>query len=303
MITRVPEYYKFFHCIADKCTHNCCVGWEIDIDEDTYKKYIELDGNLGERIRKSIDDQDTPHFILDKNDRCPFLNANGLCDIISDRGEELLCDICRMHPRFINEYTNFCEMGIGLSCEEAARIVLGSKARFNLVPLDGDAAIDEDEAWFFLQRGHIFAVLSDQSISFFDRLAVLCCEYEIDIRDFELTRLRDIYLSLERLDESWGELLGDLNNKICIDDSLFGGFEMEFQQLCCYFIFRHSYEALFDGDMSSKVRFAVAGTVLVAALLNLCDNKSFEVLCDISRMFSTEVEYSTENTQTLFDIL
>ena len=33
-----PEYYKQFQCIADKCTHSCCIGWEIDIDEITDEK-------------------------------------------------------------------------------------------------------------------------------------------------------------------------------------------------------------------------------------------------------------------------
>ena len=26
-----PKYYNEFKCIADKCTHSCCVGWEIDM--------------------------------------------------------------------------------------------------------------------------------------------------------------------------------------------------------------------------------------------------------------------------------
>ena len=30
-----PDYYNKFSCIADKCRHSCCVGWEIDIDENT----------------------------------------------------------------------------------------------------------------------------------------------------------------------------------------------------------------------------------------------------------------------------
>ena len=29
-----PSYYKKFKCIADKCHHNCCIGWEIDIDDE-----------------------------------------------------------------------------------------------------------------------------------------------------------------------------------------------------------------------------------------------------------------------------
>ena len=27
-----PNYYPAFRCIADKCRHSCCIGWEIDID-------------------------------------------------------------------------------------------------------------------------------------------------------------------------------------------------------------------------------------------------------------------------------
>ena len=29
----VPNYYNQFKCIAEKCHHNCCIGWEIDIDD------------------------------------------------------------------------------------------------------------------------------------------------------------------------------------------------------------------------------------------------------------------------------
>ena len=43
MKTVVPSYYKEFRCIADKCNHSCCKGWEIDIDDETYKKYAESD--------------------------------------------------------------------------------------------------------------------------------------------------------------------------------------------------------------------------------------------------------------------
>ena len=35
-----PNYYKKFKCIADKCKHNCCIGWEIDIDNDTLEFYF-----------------------------------------------------------------------------------------------------------------------------------------------------------------------------------------------------------------------------------------------------------------------
>ena len=37
-----PKYYERFKCIADKCSHSCCIGWEIDVDADTLKKYKSL---------------------------------------------------------------------------------------------------------------------------------------------------------------------------------------------------------------------------------------------------------------------
>lgn len=39
MILRVPEYYDEFSCIASRCKDSCCAGWEIDIDEESYEYY------------------------------------------------------------------------------------------------------------------------------------------------------------------------------------------------------------------------------------------------------------------------
>ena len=90
-----PEYYRQFACIADKCSHNCCIGWEIDIDPDTMRKYRSLTDGYGGRIIKTIDETDTPHFRLAVGERCPHLDERGLCRIISSLGDGYLCDICR----------------------------------------------------------------------------------------------------------------------------------------------------------------------------------------------------------------
>ena len=34
MIVRVPDYFSEFSCIAGDCKDSCCLGWEIDIDEE-----------------------------------------------------------------------------------------------------------------------------------------------------------------------------------------------------------------------------------------------------------------------------
>ena len=121
-----PGYYKNFSCIADKCTHSCCIGWEIDIDSDTMAKYTSVTHGYGKQIRDSIDVTDTPHFRLTDGERCPHLDQQGLCRIISNLGEAYLCDICREHPRFYNDTSRGREVGLGMACEEACRIILES---------------------------------------------------------------------------------------------------------------------------------------------------------------------------------
>ena len=74
-----PDYYPQFSCIADHCRHNCCIGWEIDVDEDTLASYRRIGGEMGKRLRASIsEDGDAPHFLLGAHERCPFLNERNL---------------------------------------------------------------------------------------------------------------------------------------------------------------------------------------------------------------------------------
>ena len=45
-----PKYYEDFSCIADKCRHSCCIGWEIDIDPETLAKYSALTADYAAAI-------------------------------------------------------------------------------------------------------------------------------------------------------------------------------------------------------------------------------------------------------------
>ena len=93
MKTFIPDYYNKFSCIANKCNHNCCIGWEIDIDNETYEYYKSLKGDMGKRLCEEVSEEGTPHFKLSDNERCPFLNEYNLCDIITELGENALCEI------------------------------------------------------------------------------------------------------------------------------------------------------------------------------------------------------------------
>ena len=73
MIRVYPDYYNEFTCIATKCSHNCCIGWEIDIDRDSFDFYSSLTGDFGKKLKENIDTSNGPHFVLGEKERCPFL--------------------------------------------------------------------------------------------------------------------------------------------------------------------------------------------------------------------------------------
>lgn len=70
---RLSGLLSAFHCIADRCRHNCCIGWEIDVDEDSLAAYDQIGGEMGERLHKCIDRSgEMPHFLLGEQERCRF---------------------------------------------------------------------------------------------------------------------------------------------------------------------------------------------------------------------------------------
>ena len=140
-----PDYYSGFRCIAGACRHSCCEGWEIDVDPETLKRYRTMEGPLGAKLRSCIAADPEPHFMLSARERCPFLTDQNLCEIILKAGEDALCQICADHPRFRNYWSDRIEIGLGMACEEAARLILTSPHPIRLVPA-AEAAEEQPES-------------------------------------------------------------------------------------------------------------------------------------------------------------
>lgn len=118
MKTYAPNYYGKFHCIAGACRHSCCIGWDVYIDEETLCIYENMGGIMGERVRTHLrEKEDGTCFEMCDGGRCPMLNERGLCNIILEKGEDFISEICREHPRFYNFFSDRTELGLGLSCE------------------------------------------------------------------------------------------------------------------------------------------------------------------------------------------
>ncbi len=289
-----PSYYKDFCCIADKCRHSCCVGWEIDIDEETMLKYRCMNGDYAEEIRKSIDDEaegEPACFRLLENDRCPHLDSRGLCRIIMNCGEEYLCHICSHHPRFYNITPARNEVGIGLSCEEAARIILSSDGYgefFEAGELDWyDCEWEIDPV---AERCRIYNILSDRSIPYEKRLSLICKECSVspsrNCDDF----WHEVLEELEYLDETHKEQF------LCYTSDVRPPAEMEesLERVLAYFVYRHTGAAKNEREFFAAVGFSLFCERLIASLVM----SGFPIL-EAARIVSEELEYSEDNSNRL----
>ena len=245
-----PNYYDNFKCIAKHCSHNCCIGWEIDIDPDTLAFYQELPSPLGDKLRSNISLDDTPHFILGSNERCPFLNDDNLCELICAFGEDGLCDICNEHPRFFNEFSDRIECGLGLCCEETARLILSQQEKTTFLSEDNlmENATAEEQTFFQL-RQKIYSILQDRSLPMNQRIDLMCAQYSIE-KHSPLSAWKDIYRKLERMDPHWDEYINQIKN-----NDWFYKWEIPCEQFAVYMVYRHLAGALKDGRIKERILF------------------------------------------------
>ena len=296
-----PDYYNDFKCIADRCKHSCCIGWEIDIDNDTFEYYESIDSDFGKRLRENIVRQDDCNcFELTENERCPFLNDNNLCDIILNLSEDALCQICSDHPRFRNFYSDRIEVGLGLCCEEAAKLVLTKQDKTKVVEIDSDGYAEEStnfEKTFFDKRNKYFEYFQNRELPIKERISFNnhYCSKEVFQK----------YLSLEMLDTNWKEIILELIDHY--DDikniEISSEFDICFEQLLIYFTYRH-FSLLLDGIVEENIlRFIKSSVNVIYALCQFHFNKYKKLdigdICEYARRYSSEIEYSSENLDAL----
>ena len=289
-----PTYYKDFQCIAEKCEHSCCIGWEIDIDGHTLEKYQQLQNNYGALIRNSISMQETPHFRLCEGDRCPHLDERGLCKIILGVGEDYLCDICREHPRFYN-FTSVAEVGVGMSCPEAARLILSSPD-FAFSEEVGEVNAEPDDVLFDgrAERTKVYDIL--QQNDYRSALAQLYCAYSVDVG--EDAHWLNIINALEYLDADHKELFLQYSSKLRPEGNDADAYCKRF---LAYFVYRHCTEAVDEQDFAARLSFCLFCERLFASLLYCKKAASLQEAAAIASIISEEIEYSDDNTWALME--
>ena len=239
MLLRTPDFYDHFLCIGDSCKDCCCIGWELDIDDDTFEYYKSVPGPFGDRLRGCMsaarkvspdapgddslfgDDGGSTMYRLKIDGRCPFLNSKNLCEIVLNLGPQALCQICSEYPRYSFEFDGAVEKSLTISCEEAGRLMFLSDVPIGFVeteaggwmPSDGPEADayspenDPDEEIFrtiSLIRSAAIRILENRRIDLADRIGhflALCTEaqHALDLADSDSDLLRIRLPELVRL--------------------------------------------------------------------------------------------------------
>ncbi|MBO5868377.1 MAG: flagellin lysine-N-methylase, partial [Oscillospiraceae bacterium] len=226
-----PAYYNTFRCIAEKCPDSCCKEWSVDVDEDAAKVYRNLSGPLGDKLRQILQDTPDGTIMTIENGRCPMWRQDSLCQIQAELGHDALCKTCREFPRLRHDYGNFVELGLELSCPEAARLILNdTEGAWVQETMPGEGVAEyEPEIMDILRRtrGAVLDFLNTTSLSVPRILAVLLLhaydvQEELDggeaatldtgryLQDLEklprqgdVNGLREFFLGLEILTEQW----------------------------------------------------------------------------------------------------
>ena len=296
-----PAYYRSFTCIADRCHHTCCVGWEIDVDDNTYELYRTFTDGYGARICESIDssDEETPHFRLTEGDRCPHLGPSGLCRIITELGDGYLCEICREHPRFYHNTSRGMEVGLGTACEEACRLILDSDgySDFEVVEELECAPNGDFDPTFdaVAHRTALYAILSDRSLPYHERLNRISTAWHVTPAALSDTEWRTIFAELEYLDDSHRALFSHYTSRVGHTSPTQEAMQ---ERALAYFIFRHASPARGERDFRAAVGFSLLCEQLLASIADRTDGGIREA----ARIISEELEYSEENTEALLQV-
>ena len=307
-----PTYYHSFRCIADKCPDSCCKEWAVDVDEAAARYYRALPGDLGDRLRQVLTNTEDGTIMEIENGRCPMWRQDGLCRIQAELGHDALCQTCRDFPRLRHDYGDFMELSLELSCPEAARLILTSNGGMLVQAQPGGEAPDYDaDEMTLLRRSRKEALdfLCSATCSTQEALAAILLyahdvQAELDgaepsgilpedcleeARSYQLQgdlgALFELFCSLNILTSAWQEKL-----QVSPVDA---NWSASAAALARYLFERYWLQAISDGDLICRVKFAIAACILVCSLEgNFIEN---------AQLFSKEVENDPDNVEAILD--
>jgi lysine-N-methylase len=264
----------------------------------------------GADVKAKDEDGETVMTILDG--RCPMWRQDGLCRIQAELGESALCKTCREFPRLTHDYGDFLELGLELSCPEAAKFILTQDRPLSVSEevSGGEEAEYDEEAMAVLKatRETALDILFDPGYSVAEALAMTLlygyqAQGELDgeeplsfdpeaalngVREFvkpgNPREMVDFFLNLELLTPEWNTLLQNPSPAPWTDHH---------RALAGYLIQRYWLQAVSDYDLYCRVKFIVITCLLVKHL----GGDIFRT----AQLYSKEIENNIDNVEAILD--
>ena len=311
MLLVYPSYYKIFSCIASHCPDSCCHEWDVQVDAASAARFRAMEGNLGNALRSYLYDEDGETYLRNEQGRCPMWRSDGLCRIQAEQGHDALCQVCQQFPRLRHDYGDFVELGLELSCPEAARLILESQLELATETVPGGEepeydseimdilrqsrpaalALLDDRRYPVPQRLRLLLMLGYHVQAAIDGAELLPFDPEAALKEAaqfagapDADALAQVYRNLEILTNRWREKLDNLT---------IPRWEEGLCRIAQYGVLRHWYQAVSDWDLSSQVKLLLSGCALLARLSG--------ALRDNAQLWSKEIENSAVNLDALLD--
>ena len=205
-----------------------------------------------------------------------------------------------MGDTFFNRVGNRVEVGLGLVCEEAARLILGDDEPFLLEEIgasEDDTDVDTDYEEALIIRDKIISYLDDSGVKFEEALAHISKEYDVKCDFYTFAEWCDIFLGLECLDPEWHNIIAEAN--ISSNTPFSQDCDSFYIRLLKYLVYRHVGVSENYLNLRARLGFSLLCADFVRRIAEREPGTTFERICDISRMLSSEIEYSEDNTASL----
>ncbi len=311
-----PAYYDNFRCLAGNCPDTCCAGWELPVDAASQKRYAEVPGALGDRLRAAMTaDPEGDVIFRQPERRCPFLTEGQLCEIRGTLGYRMTPAECRRHPMFREEYETFREDCPSLSCPAASALILSYPLR-GAYPAPPISCRDEVLRILLRRRAELLSGLEETdapeenlrrlyAAAYAAQTEICACEEEAPAlpRNAAADRvdlpalLEFLFSRCEILTPAWRALLTDCRGKAVPAD--FGSFcfanRILLNRSLAYHIYRRFFKAVNTLSVMPVADFAAAAILFPACLSDLSDAPLSETL----RLFSKEIEHDPDNVELL----
>ncbi len=308
-----PSYFDTFRCIAGQCPDSCCKEWDVLVDEDKAAFYRALPGQLGDRLRQVLKDEDGEVYMIIENRRCPMWRDDGLCRIQAELGEQALCKTCREFPRLSHDYGDFIEYGLELSCPEAARIILSTPSPVFVtqeVPGGEEPEYDASDMEILLRtRETARRILADPRHNTGEALSLLLlCAYraQMELNGMEVSAAENEDSMLEHARNyarggDFGEILNFFKNLEILTPEWTARltspspapWDDRYRTLARYFVDRYWLQAVSDLDLVGRAKLAVISCILIKEL-----GGDFT---QTAQIYSKEIENSIENVEAILD--